>query len=136
MVMSGRPQEAQKMLTEVGADAVMIGRAALGNPWIVKQTVEYLAGKPVAAEPTPAEKIQVAKEHLHRLVALKGGYIGPREFRTQAAYYLKGIPRSAKAKAALNAADTEEKMIEIFDCFQQEAEEFIAKRAARRAKIG
>lgn len=130
------PQDAKRMLTDVGADAVMIGRAALGNPWIVKQTVEYLDGKPVVGEPTPAEKIKVAKEHLHRLVQLKGDYIGPREFRSQAAYYLKGIPRSARAKAALNEADNEAKMIEIFDNFQQEAEDFIAKRAARHAKIG
>lgn len=43
--------------------------------------------------------------------------MGPKEFRSQAAYYLKGIPRSARAKAALNSADTEEEMHEIFDGF-------------------
>lgn len=62
-------------------------------------------------------KIIVAKEHLHRLVLAKGEKMGPKEFRSQAAYYLKGIPRSARAKAALNSADTEEEMHEIFDGF-------------------
>ncbi|KRM08168.1 MAG: tRNA dihydrouridine synthase DusB [Liquorilactobacillus ghanensis] len=130
------PEDAKKMLTDVGADAVMIGRAALGNPWIVKQVTEYLAGETVVAEPTPAEKIQVAKEHLHRLVQLKGDYVGSHEFRGQAAYYLKGIPRSARAKAALNEADSEDEMKLVFDNFLEEVNDFLAKRAARRARIG
>ena len=111
------PEEAKKMLDEVGADAVMIGRAALGNPWIVKQTTHYLETGEILEEPTPAEKIKVAKEHLHRLVKAKGEVIGPKEFRSQAAYHLKGIPRSARTKAALNSADTEAEMIDIFDNF-------------------
>ncbi|MGX5376641.1 tRNA dihydrouridine synthase DusB [Ligilactobacillus sp. LYQ135] len=111
------PQLAKKMLDEVGADAVMIGRAALGNPWIVRQTTHYLETGELLGEPTPDDKIQVAKEHLHRLVEAKGEKIGPREFRSQAAYYIKGIPRAARTKAALNEADTEAEMIEIFDQF-------------------
>ncbi len=114
------PQDAKRMLDEVGADAVMIGRAALGNPWIIKQTSHYLETGELLAEPDATEKIKVAKEHLHRLVLAKGENIGPREFRSQAAYYLKGIPRSAKTKAALNEADTEAKMVEIFDNFLAE----------------
>lgn len=121
------PEEAKKMLDEVGADAVMIGRAALGNPWIVKQTVNYLENGEIIAEPSPAEKITVAKEHLHRLVKVKGEKMGPREFRSQAAYYLKGIPRSARTKAALNSAETEAEMVEIFD-------NFLADTLARQAR--
>ena len=101
----------------VGANAVMIGRAALGNPWIVKQTTHYLETGELLEEPKPAEKIAVAKEHLHRLVEAKGEVVGPKEFRSQAAYYLKGIPRSARTKAALNSADTEQEMQAIFDNF-------------------
>lgn len=63
------------------------------------------------------KKVQTAKEHLHRLVELKGDYIGPREFRGQAAYYLKGISHSARTKAALNNAETEQQMNDIFDVF-------------------
>ncbi len=111
------PQDAKTMLDEVGANAVMIGRAALGNPWIVKQTTHYLETGELLEEPKPAEKIAVAKEHLHRLVEAKGEVVGPKEFRSQAAYYLKGIPRSARTKAALNSADTEQEMQAIFDNF-------------------
>lgn len=125
------PQDAKKMLDEVGADAVMIGRAALGNPWIVKQTVYYLETGEILAEPTPDEKIKVAKEHLHKLVKVKGEKMGPREFRSQAAYYIKGIPRAARTKAALNSADTEEEMIEIFDKFLVDTKERMKKQNQR-----
>ncbi|KRN89262.1 tRNA dihydrouridine synthase DusB [Ligilactobacillus ceti] len=111
------PEDAKRMLDEVGADAVMIGRAALGNPWILKQTTHYLETGELLTEPTPQEKITVAKDHLQRLVKAKGEVIGPREFRAQAAYYLKGIPRSARTKAAINSAETEAEMLEIFDDF-------------------
>lgn len=117
------PQDAKKMLDEVGADAVMIGRAALGNPWMIKQTTTYLETGKLIAEPSASEKILVAKEHLHALCQIKGEVIGPKEFRSQAAYYLKGISRSARAKAALNEANSEETMITIFDKFLEDTKE-------------
>lgn len=110
-------EDAQRMLDHTGADAVMIGRAAMGNPWMLRQTEHYLATGELLAEPTPEKKIQTAKEHLHRLVELKGDYVGPREFRGQAAYYLKGISHSARTKAALNNAESEQEMNDIFDAF-------------------
>ncbi|AEV94598.1 tRNA dihydrouridine synthase DusB [Pediococcus claussenii] len=112
------PEDAKRMLDEVGADSVMMGRAVLGNPWELARVKAYLETGELIAEPTPSEKIKIAKEHLHGLVELKGDNIGPREFRTQAAYYLKGIPRSARTKVALNSADTEQEMIEIFNQFE------------------
>ncbi|ANZ59966.1 tRNA dihydrouridine synthase DusB [Secundilactobacillus paracollinoides] len=111
------PEDAKQMLDYVGADAVMIGRAAMGNPWMLKQTEHYLETGELIEEPSPATKIQTAKKHLHRLVELKGDYVGPREFRGQAAYYLKGISHSARTKAALNNAETEQEMIDLFDQF-------------------
>lgn len=110
-------EDAKRMLDHTGADAVMIGRAAMGNPWMLRQTEHYLATGELLPEPTPEKKIQTAKEHLHRLVELKGEYVGPREFRGQAAYYLKGISHSARTKAALNSAESEQEMHDIFDAF-------------------
>ncbi|WP_220751261.1 tRNA dihydrouridine synthase DusB [Apilactobacillus xinyiensis] len=111
------PQDAKKMLEDVGADAVMIGRAVEGNPWMLTQTKHYLETGELLPEPSVESKIATAKEHLHRLVGVKGANVGPREFRGQAAYYLKGISHSARTRAALNSADTEQKMIDIFDKF-------------------
>ncbi len=110
-------EDAKRMLDYTGADAVMIGRAAMGNPWMLRQTEHYLATGELIEEPSPEKKIQTAKEHLHRLVELKGENVGPREFRGQAAYYLKGISHSARTKAALNNAETEQEMHDIFDAF-------------------
>ncbi|MCK8625149.1 tRNA dihydrouridine synthase DusB [Apilactobacillus sp. M161] len=111
------PQDAKKMLEDVGADAVMIGRAVEGNPWMLTQTKHYLETGELLPEPSVESKISTAKEHLHRLVGVKGVNVGPREFRGQAAYYLKGISHSARTRAALNSADTEQEMIDIFDKF-------------------
>ncbi|GFH41922.1 tRNA-dihydrouridine synthase [Lactococcus hodotermopsidis] len=109
------PEDAQRMIDETGVDAVMIGRAALGNPWMLKRTAEFLATGELVPEPSVAEKIETAKVHLARLTALKGEKIGPREFRQHAAYYLKGAPRAAKVKVAINQAETVEQIVGIFD---------------------
>lgn len=111
------PEDAKRMLDEVGCQGVMIGRAALGNPWMIHRTQVYLATGELIDEPTPKEKIAVAKKHLDRLVTLKGEYVAAREFRQHAAYYLKGISRSAKVKVAINQAESQEEIIEILDGF-------------------
>ena len=111
------PQDAKRMLTEVGADAVMIGRAALGNPWILKAVNQYLTTGELIAEPTPREKIIIAEEELSSLVKLKGEHLAVPEFRQQAAYYLKGIPRSARTKVAINEATTEAEVDQLLEDF-------------------
>ncbi|MFC6171407.1 tRNA dihydrouridine synthase DusB [Loigolactobacillus jiayinensis] len=116
------PEDAKRMLDEVGCTAVMIGRAALGNPWILKQTAEYLEDGILLPEPTPRQKIGTAKAHLHRLVELKGEHTGVHEFRTSSAYYLKGIARAAKTKVAVNNAETEAEVDTIFDDFVTQTE--------------
>ncbi|MCI1893431.1 MAG: tRNA dihydrouridine synthase DusB [Lactobacillus sp.] len=116
------PEDAKRMLEEVGADAVMIGRAALGNPWMLKGVETYLRTGELLPEPTPREKITTAKLQLHRLVDLKGEGQAVREFRSQAAYYLKGIPRAARTKAAAMSVDTEREVDDIFDRFVEETE--------------
>lgn len=99
-----------------------MGRAALGNPWILSQVETYLRTGELIAEPTPWEKIATAKLQLHRLVELKCENVACREFRQQAAYYLKGIPRAAKTKAAVNEVETEQAVGDILDRFVEETE--------------
>ncbi|MGY3749892.1 tRNA dihydrouridine synthase DusB [Vagococcus acidifermentans] len=111
------PEDAERMLAETGCDAVMIGRAALGNPWMIYRTRHYLETGELLPEPSPGDKIDIAKVHLKRLIALKGEKIGAREFRQHAAYYLKGIPRAAKTKVAINQAETEAEITDILEQF-------------------
>lgn len=124
-------EDAKYVLDYTGADAVMIGRAAMGNPWMLTQTVHYLETGELLPEATPEEKITTAKEHLARLVELKGEYGGVREFRGQASYYLKGIPRVAKTKVALMEAEEQATMNELFDQLIDQYHERLAKQAAR-----
>ena len=109
------PEDAKRMLDYTGSDGVMIGRAALGNPWMVYRTQHFLETGVLLEEPLPEDKIITAKLHLERLVKLKGEKIACLEFRQHAAYYLKGAPRAAKAKMAINKATKEAEMIAILD---------------------
>ncbi|WP_341780104.1 tRNA dihydrouridine synthase DusB [Levilactobacillus sp. HBUAS70063] len=111
------PEDAKRMLTEVGADAVMIGRAVMGNPWLLQRINHYLATDELLPEPTVEEKVTTAKAHLRRLCLAKGPDEGPKDFRNQVAYYLKGIPHAARTKVALTDATEEAVMLKILDDF-------------------
>lgn len=111
------PEDAKRMLDEVGADAVMIGRAVEGNPWLLRRINQYLATGELMPEPTPVEKVTTAKEHLRKLCEAKGPQDGPKDFRNQVAYYLKGIPHAARTKVALTDATEEAVMLQILDDF-------------------
>lgn len=115
------PELAEKMLEETGVDAVMIGREALGNPWMIYRTVHYLETGELIDEPTVEEKIDIALLHLRRLVELKGEKVGVMEMRKHASWYLKGIRGNGKARKALNQAETEAEMTNILTEFRKEA---------------
>ncbi len=100
------PQDARRMLDEVGVDGVMIGRAALGNPWMLYQTIQYLEKGVLEPEPTPREKIDVCMLHLDRLIDLKGESIAVREMRKHAAWYLKGMRRNSRIRDQINRFET------------------------------
>lgn len=116
------PEDAKRMLEEVGCDAVMIGRAALGNPWMIRRTKEYLETGILIDEPSPREKIDIAKLHFERLIALKGEKLASLEFRQHAAYYLKGVPRAAKIKAAINKSEDRQTTLDLLDSFLEKVE--------------
>lgn len=111
------PEDAKKMIDETGVTAVMVGRAALGNPWMLHRTEHYLRTGELLAEPSVAEKMDIAKLHLSRLVDLKGDNLASREFRQHAAYYLKGAPRASKVKLAVNQAESQVEIVRILDNF-------------------
>ncbi|EGQ0318648.1 tRNA dihydrouridine synthase DusB [Staphylococcus pseudintermedius] len=114
------PELAEKMLKETGVDAVMIGREALGNPWMIYRTVHYLETGELIDEPQIDEKIEIALLHLNRLVDLKGEKVGVMEMRKHASWYLKGVRGNGKARKALNQAETLAKMTEILTEFRDE----------------
>lgn len=109
------PEDAKRMIDETGVTAVMVGRSALGNPWFLKRTAHYFETGELLDEPLVEEKIETAKLHLSRLVDLHGEQWAVPEFRQSAAYYLKGAPRAAKVKVAVNTATSQEEVFQIFD---------------------
>ncbi|MGA0351233.1 MAG: tRNA dihydrouridine synthase DusB [Acholeplasmataceae bacterium] len=92
---------AKRMLEYTGCDAVMIGRAALGNPWVFREINAYLSGNPEIARPSINEIIQLMLNHLHELVDLKGEKVGVLEMRSHGPWYLKGIDNASHLRKAL-----------------------------------
>lgn len=95
------PQDAEAMLAMTGCDGVMIGRGALGNPWIFERIHEYLRTGEVPPEPSVEARVAMAERHLGLLCELKGEYTGTREMRKHAPCYFKGFPGAAALRAKL-----------------------------------
>ncbi|EEF80720.1 tRNA dihydrouridine synthase DusB [Methylophaga thiooxydans] len=85
------PQKAQLVLEKTGADGLMIGRAAQGNPWIFKQILHYLNHGQLLATPAVNEICKVLLEHLENLYDFYGDYTGVRMARKHIAWYSKGL---------------------------------------------
>ena len=92
------PFDALKMIELTKCDAVMIGRAALGNPWLLKNIVNYLDGDESFVEPTYEDRILMAKKHLNYLLDIKPEEVSIKEMRMHISYYLKGLPLSKEIK--------------------------------------
>lgn len=117
------PQDAKRMLDETGVDGVMIGRAALGNPWMIYRTVKYLETGNLMDEPTVREKMDVCILHLDRLIALKNEHIAVREMRKHAAWYLKGVKGNALVRNAINECNTRDELVGLLNGLAAEVEE-------------
>jgi len=96
-----KPEDAKRMLDETGCDAVMIGRGSQGNPWIFRRTVEYLMTGQLLPEPSYEQRVKTIIRHMNMITELKGEAIGVKEMRKHAAWYLKGMPGSARVKAEI-----------------------------------
>ncbi len=116
------PEDARRMLDTTGCDGVMIGRAALGNPWMLYRTVRYLDTGELLPEPSPMEKMRIAILHMDRLVALRGEEVAVREMRKHAAWYLKGLRGASRIKDLVNEQETRDGMAHLLLSFAEELE--------------
>lgn len=114
------PQDAQRMLEHTGVDGVMIGRAALGDPWMIYRTVEYLESGILKPEPSVREKMDVCLLHFERLAQLKGEKVAVREMRKHASWYLKGIRGNGIARTMINQMEDAQELKAYLNQFADE----------------
>ncbi len=105
-------EDAARMLRETGCDAVMIGRAAQGNPFLFAAVAQYLKDGSSAPDISAQEKIETALWHARELVKLKGERTAMNEMRRHAAWYTKGMPESSRLRERLCHVAT---MVELED---------------------
>ena len=107
--------DAKRMMDETGCDAIMIGRGVLGNPWLIKECIDYLENGTIPKEVSIEEKIDMLKKHAELLVKTKSEKVAMLEMRTHAAYYIKGLPDSTSMKNKIFQMKTKEELFNLLD---------------------
>ena len=102
------PQDALRMFRETGCDGVMIGRAAIGDPWIFARTQQFLRTGTVPPQPPLEERFAVLLEHLEDAIRLKGERLGVIEMRKHYRGYFRGLPGAPRLREAMMEATTYE----------------------------
>ena len=112
--------DAKKMLEETGCDAVMIGRGVLGNPWLIKECVDYLDDGTLPQRVSAKEKMQMLKRHFELLCKDKGEKLAFLEIRTHALWYIKGLPGSASIKNQICQTKNSTELFNILNNYIEE----------------
>lgn len=112
--------DAKRMLDETGCDAIMIGRGVLGNPWLIKECIEYLEDKKEPKEVSVEEKINMIKYHIELLRKTKCDKLALLEIRSHASWYLKGIKNSSKLRTNICKAKNIEELLNLIEEFLRE----------------
>lgn len=106
-------QSAAIMLEKTNCDGIMIGRGALGNPWIFRRINAYLTECRVLPDVSVSEKMVVMLRHISKIIEYKGEYTAMREARHHAAYYTKGIRGSAQYRKEISSFEHFEQLEEL-----------------------
>ncbi len=111
--------DAKKMLDETGCDAIMIGRATLGNPWLIKECVTYLETGDIPKKVSMEERFSMIEKHLNHLLECKSERTALLEIRSHIAWYLKGVPHGSELKIELFKTKTIEDLKKIIKEFRE-----------------
>ena len=112
--------DAKRMLDETLCDGVMIGRAAIGNPWIIQDTVNYLDNGILPGEIGLSDRVDMIKKHIDYLLEVKPLKVVVLEMRMHISKYLKGIKGSSYVNVMINKANSIEEIYDILDRFLKE----------------
>ncbi len=109
------PQKALEYKNRYGIDGIMIGRAAIGYPWIFREIKHFMATGEILPSPTLDERIAVCKKHLHKSVEWKGPIVGINEMRRHYTNYLKGLPGIKEFRYKLVTLTSPEAVFEVLE---------------------
>ena len=101
---------AAKMLEETGCDYLLVGRGALGRPWVFSQIAAYLKHERVLPEPPLSEQMRVMLRHIQRICDYKGERVGMREARKHASWYIRGVRGAAQYRQRVGALSSMEEL--------------------------
>lgn len=104
------PEDGKAMLEQTGCDGIMLGRGALGRPWLYQQVFDYLQTGNYAEEPSWEQRREIILHHAQLICAEKGEYIAMRELRKHIAWYYKGLPHAARMRDLINTVSTMEQL--------------------------
>lgn len=104
------PEDGKAMMAQTGCDGIMLGRGALGRPWMYQQTLDYLRTGQYAPEPTLEARKEVILHHARLICAEKGEYVAMKELRKHIAWYYKGLPNAARMRDLINTVSTMEEL--------------------------
>lgn len=123
---------AKEMIEKTGCDGIMIGRGAMGNPWIFSEISAFLSNRPYTP-PTFAERFAVAEEHFQSMLSEKGDRVGLAEAKKHMSWYIAGINGAASARAKMMEAKHAEELLAVLHALsetcriQEEKEEHICE---------
>ena len=112
-------EKARAMFDRYGVDAVMIGRATYGRPWIFREVRHYLDTGEVLPQPSVVERVTIAKEHLAKSIEVKGERVGVLEMRRHLSNYFKGLPNFKDTRMRLVTENDPAVLMEVIDSISE-----------------
>jgi tRNA-dihydrouridine synthase B len=110
-----KPEDIIRMFEETGCDAVMVARAALGNPWFFKEASALLNGSSLPPEPSTHDRIAMCRRHMDLLLESRGEHIGTNLMRKHFGWYIKGFPGAAVLRQSLVTAKNRDEMTTLLN---------------------
>ena len=111
--------DAKRMIDETGCDAIMIGRAVLGNPWLIRDIINYLKDGSMPSKITKDEKIDMCIKHMNYLLEFKSEKTAILEMRSHIAWYIKGLEGSNEIKKRIFLCNNKEEVLNILNEFRK-----------------
>ena len=111
-------QDAKLMMETTNCDGVMIGRGALGNPWLIKDCVDYFNGREINEAVNYLEVFHYIRKHYQKLAELKSKHTANLEMRSHISWYISGLPYNTKIKSLVNKSQSETELLKLLDNYE------------------